>query len=143
VSPNVVKRMIELARGRGVLEDATVRQAIADLHSRMQIMIWSATQRRRADRRRIIGQSGDDPALLRCRELGYRSSAPTLNWQGAATDGWPELVVFPAPAITAAPTRSTQHHGERGPGDPAIPARCRRPPPTPPADRPTRRRRQP
>jgi alkylation response protein AidB-like acyl-CoA dehydrogenase len=131
VSPNVVKRMIELARGRGVLEDANVRQAIADLHSRMQIMIWSAERAKGAGGGRTgaegsLAKVAMTQALLRCRELGCRIlGADAQLWgRDAATDGWlQELVVFsPAPAIYGG-TDEIQRNiiGERGLGLPKDP----------------------
>jgi alkylation response protein AidB-like acyl-CoA dehydrogenase len=135
VSPNVVRRMIELARGRGLLEDATVRQAIADLHSRMQVMMWSAERAKTSGGGRTgvegsLAKVAMTQALLRCRELGCRIlGADAQLWgRDAATDGWlQELVVFsPAPSIYGG-TDEIQRNiiGERGLGLPKEPSHPR------------------
>jgi alkylation response protein AidB-like acyl-CoA dehydrogenase len=138
VSPNLVKRMIELARGRGLLEDATVRQAIADLHTRMQIIIWSAQRAKSAGGGRTgvegsLAKVAMTQALLRCRELGCRILGADAQLWGreAATEGWlQELVVFsPAPGIYGG-TDEIQRNiiGERGLGLPKEPGHPRHTP---------------
>jgi hypothetical protein len=148
VSPNLVKRMIELARVRGVLEDATVRQAIADLHSRMQIIIWSAQRAQVADGGRngvegSLAKVAMTQALLRCRELGCRIlGADAQLWGREASTTWllRELVgILAGAAIYGGTDYPAQYRRRHGLGLPRARPSRQTPfkdlPPTPPADR--------
>ena len=42
VSPGTVRRFIALAANRGLLDDPVIRQTISELHTRVQVIIWSA-----------------------------------------------------------------------------------------------------
>jgi len=138
ISPGTVKKFTALARERGMLEDPMVRQALAELHTRVQVITWSA-QRAKASPGGRTGVEGSLAKIamteaLHCGvALGSRLLGPDAQLWGpeAATDGWmQELTVFsPAPAIYGG-TDEVQRNiiGERGLGLPKEPGPARETP---------------
>ncbi|MCC6832986.1 MAG: acyl-CoA dehydrogenase family protein [Thermoleophilia bacterium] len=135
ISPGTVKRFIELAREAGRLEDPMIRQAIADLHTRVQVMGWSARRAKGGAGGRTgvegpLAKIGMTGTLRRGVELGCAILGPDAQLWGrdAATSGWfQELMVFsPAPGIYGG-TDEIQRNiiGERGLGLPKEPGHPR------------------
>ncbi len=131
VSVGTVRRLIELARERDMLQDPTVRQDLAQLQSLTQIITWSGRRAKGG----AGGRTGVEGSLAKVamtralhlgRDLGCRLLGPdaTLWGPDAATGGWlQELTVFsPAPAIYGG-TDEVQRNiiGERGLGLPKEP----------------------
>jgi alkylation response protein AidB-like acyl-CoA dehydrogenase len=135
VSAGTVQRFIGMARERDKLGEPTVRQAIADLYSRVQIMRWSA-QRARADAKGRTGVEGPmakvamTDVVQRGRELGCAIFGPDAQLWGpdTPTAGWfQEFIVFsPAPGIYGG-TDQVQRNiiSERGLGLPKEPGHPR------------------
>ncbi len=138
ISLGTIQRFIALARERGLLDDPLVRQEIAALHIRVQVIMWSARRAKSG----AGGRTGVEGPLAKVamsqaveagRELGCHILGPDAQLWGreAVTDGWfQELVVFsPAPAIYGG-TDQVQRNiiGERGLGLPKEPGHPRETP---------------
>ena len=138
ISPGTVKRLTALAAERAMLGDPTVRQAIADLYTRVHVLTWSA-QRAKGGAGGRTGVEGSlakiamTEALHRGRDLGCRLLGPDAQLWGpdSVTHGWlQELTVFsPAPSIYGG-TDEVQRNiiGERGLGLPKEPGHPRETP---------------
>ncbi len=135
ISPGTVKRFIAMAKERGLDQDPMVRQAIADLHSRVSVIGWSAKRAKGGAGGRTgvegpLAKIGMTEALRRGRELGCRIFGADAQLWGpdTATEGWlQELIVFsPGPSIYGG-TDEIQRNiiGERGLGLPKEPGPAR------------------
>jgi alkylation response protein AidB-like acyl-CoA dehydrogenase len=138
ISPGTVKKFIALADERGLLGDPLIRQAIAELHTRVQVIIWSARRAKGG----AGGRTGVEGPLAKVamteavnagRQLGGRILGPDAQLWGrdAATEGWfQEFTIFsPAPGIYGG-TDQVQRNiiGERGLGLPKEPGHPRETP---------------
>jgi len=138
ISPGTIQRFIALARERGLLDDPLIRQEIAALYTRVQVITWGARRAKGG----AGGRTGVEGPLAKVamsqaveagRELGCHILGPDAQLWGreAVTDGWfQELVVFsPAPAIYGG-TDQVQRNiiGERGLGLPKEPGHPRETP---------------
>lgn len=135
VSPSTVKRLLTAAAERCRLDDPTIRQAFADLHTRVQLLAWNA-QRAKDGAGGRTGVEGPlakiamTHALHRARELGCRilGADAQLGASDAAIERWfQQLVLYsPAPSIYGG-TNEIQRNiiGERGLGLPREPGPSR------------------
>ena len=135
ISPGTIKRFIALAEQRGLLGEPLVRQRLAELYTRVQVITWNAKRARGG----AGGRTGVEGPLAKIamteavgcgRELGCAILGPDAQLWGAdsVTAGWfQELVVFsPAPGIYGG-TDQVQRNiiGERGLGLPKEPGPAR------------------
>ena len=135
ISPGTVKRFMTMARERGLDQDPIVRQRLADLYTRVQVIGWSAKRAKGGAGGRTgvegpLAKIAMTEALRRGRELGCHLLGPDAQLWGpeAATEGWlQELTVFsPGPSIYGG-TDEIQRNiiGERGLGLPKEPGPAR------------------
>ncbi|MFN0091998.1 MAG: acyl-CoA dehydrogenase family protein [Acidimicrobiales bacterium] len=134
ISGRTVQRLTRLASEHGRLGDPLVRQRLAELHARAEIVRMTALRHRAG-----IGRTGVDGPLAklrmtdlvrRARELGGLILGPQAQLWGpeSETEGWlQEVIVFsPAPSIYGG-TDEVQRNvvGERGLGLPKEPGPAR------------------
>jgi alkylation response protein AidB-like acyl-CoA dehydrogenase len=135
ISPGTVKRFMTMARERGLDQDPIVRQRLADLYTRVQVIGWSAKRAKGGAGGRTgvegpLAKIAMTEALRRGRELGCHLLGPDAQLWGpeAATEGWlQELTIFsPGPSIYGG-TDEIQRNiiGERGLGLPKEPGPAR------------------
>ncbi len=135
VSARDVDRLTNLAAERGLLDDPTIRQSIADLYSRVQILRWNGRRAKGGAGERTgvegpLAKLAMTESLRRARELGGRILGPEAQLWGpdSATGGWfQELIVFsPAPSIYGGSDEIQRNIvGERGLGLPREPGPSR------------------
>jgi alkylation response protein AidB-like acyl-CoA dehydrogenase len=138
ISPGTVHKLVGIARERGKLDDPQVRQLLAELHTRVQVLIWSARRAKGG----AGGRTGVEGSLakiamtetIQCaRDVGCAIYGPDAQlWRSPDEDlDWfQEMVVFsPAPAIYGG-TDQIQRNivGERGLGLPKEPGHPRNTP---------------
>jgi alkylation response protein AidB-like acyl-CoA dehydrogenase len=135
ISPGTVKRLLTVAGERGRLGDPIIRQAVADLHTRVQLLAWNAQRAKDAAGGRTgvegpLAKIAMTDALRRARELGCRilGADAQLSASDVATERWFQLLLLysPAPSIYGG-TNEIQRNiiGERGLGLPREPGPSR------------------